>query len=107
MPRLLLALAALTPLILLEAQNNNVRGISDAITQSQNHALEVRKVELEERRLYLSTLQGSRITEEKARVLSLWILQNLKDYPQGKKAKHSEEDITLITETIASILKSN
>jgi hypothetical protein len=33
-------------------------------------------------------------------------LQNLGDYPQGKKAKHSAEDVQMLTETLSTLQKS-
>jgi hypothetical protein len=104
---LFLVIGVFASAVYLNGQNDNVRIIAEARNQSALRELEYRKLELEEKKLYLSTLQGSRITEEKARELSAWILRNLKDYPQGKKAKHAEEDIKIIIEAIASLQKPN
>jgi hypothetical protein len=84
-----------------------VHVITDAINARRALDLEQRKIELEERGLYLSTLEHSQITEEKTHEISLWILRNLKDYPQGKKAKHADEDVKLLVETIATLRKPN
>jgi hypothetical protein len=102
---LLLVIAVLASAFFLHGDDESVRIMLEAQNQHARLALESRKLELEEKRLYLSTLQGSRITEEKARALSVWILRNLKDYPQGKKAKHSEEDARLITQALAALLQ--
>ncbi len=75
----------------------------DSIIAKKKLDLEERKLQLEERRLYLTTLEHSEITTEKAREMSDWILKNLKDYPQGKKARHREEDLQLLTETFSSV----
>ncbi|HKD04568.1 MAG TPA: hypothetical protein VKB79_01585 [Bryobacteraceae bacterium] len=114
MRKFFIVLLAIFPLVLLRGDNENVRVILDSIQQHnanelQNSAyqIELRKLQLEEKRLYLSSLQGSRITEAKAREASEWILRNLKDYPQGKKAKHTDEDLTLLVETIMALQKSN
>jgi len=80
---------------------------SENIYRSQIVQLESQKLALEERKVYLASLRGSRITEEKAREISLSILKNLKDYPRGKKAKHMDEDVAFLVETIASIQKTN
>lgn len=105
---LLLVIGVFISAIYLNGQNDNVRIITEAQNQTALLQLEHRKLELEEKKLYLSTLQGSRITEEKAReVVSVWILRNLKGYPQGKKATHAEEDVRVIIEAIASLQKPN
>ena len=101
-----LRLFILSPLIVLHGQNQSV-DIQRGVEQRRNYDLEVRKIELEERRLYLSLIQSSRISEAKAREVGEWILKNLKDYPQGKKAKNFEEDVRLLVETIASLQKQN
>ena len=104
---LLLVIGLLSSAAYLNGGEKEVRIIAEAQQQAALRQLEYRKLELEEKRLYLSTLQGSRITEEKAREVSAWILRNLRDYPQGKRAKHAEEDMKLIIEAIASLQKSN
>ena len=104
---LLLVIGVLTSAFFLHGQNENTRIIAEITNQNAWRALESRKIDLEEKKLYLSTLQGSRITEEKARELSAWVLRNLKDYPQGKKAKHREEDIRVLIQAIAAALKPN
>lgn len=73
----------------------------------QRLVLEERRVELEERKVYIAALNGSPITEDKAREISLMILKTLKDYPQGKKAKHPDKDVRFLVETIASISKNS
>ncbi len=88
-----------------EIFNESQRDRWDAEARSRQLDIEERKVALEERRLYLATLERSQISEEKARSISVWVLQNLKDYPQGKKAKHLEEDIKLLIETISTLAK--
>ena len=102
---LLLVIGVLASAVYLNGGDEAVRIMAEARNQSALRELEYRKLELEEKKLYLSTLRGSRITEEKARELSAWILRNLKDYPQGKKAKHTEEDTKIIIEAIAALQK--
>jgi hypothetical protein len=105
--RTVLLVAIVTPIICLRGQNQSTRQIQEGIKNHQNYEIEMRKIELEERRLYLVSLQGSRITEAKAREVSEWILRNLKDYPRGKKAKHADEDLRFLIEAIAALQKSN
>jgi hypothetical protein len=112
-------ITAVAPILCLQGQNQNVQQVTvpcsptatqqiqEASKNRQNYDIALRKIALEEKRLYLASLQGSRITEEKTRELSEWILRNLKDYPQGKKAKHADEDTRLLIEALASLQKSN
>jgi hypothetical protein len=81
-------------------------GFVGASNAKRSLDLEQRKIELEEREVYLTALQGSEMTEEKAREVSLRILQSLKDYPQGKKAKHSAEDVQMLIETLSTLQTS-
>ncbi len=89
------------------AQNSNSQQAFDNIARRQQLDLEERKIALEEKRLYLSTLEHSQLTEEKAHEISVWLLKNLKDYPKGNKAKHIEDDLKLLTETLATLRKSD
>ena len=82
------------------------QSVSDAYLQGVKLQIELRKVQVEEHRLYLETLQRSKITEEKAREVSASILNGLKDYPPGNKAKHRAEDVDFLTETISTISKA-
>lgn len=86
-------------------QNQNPCTFIAANESHQRLVLEERRVELEERKVYIAALEGSPITEDKARDISLMILKTLKDYPQGKKAKHADEDVKFLVETIAAINK--
>ena len=101
-------LLVLTPLLILHGQDDRYgRVLQDAVDRAHKNRLETRKIELEERRLYLSTLQGSRLNEAKAQEVAEWILKNLRDYPQGKRAKNFEQDARLLVEVLATLQNPN
>ena len=80
--------------------------IPDALLAGEKLALEGRKIELEEQRLYLDSIRGSKLTEQKAREISESILQRLKGYPQGKKAIYRDQDVRFLVTALTSIEKS-
>jgi hypothetical protein len=69
--------------------------------------LEYRKLELEEKRIYLQTLENAKISEEKAREISKFVLARLRGYVQGKRAKQYEEEDTRLLVEVLSSLKNN
>lgn len=96
---------ALVGFATLLADEQSTKVFIDGNNNARAFQLEERKIALEERKVYLASLQGSKMTEEKATAMSLSILKHLKDYPQGKKARHMDEDVTFLVETLASIQK--
>ena len=64
--RFALITAAFVPIICLRGQNKTAAEIAlEANKQRADYDIELRKIELEEKRLYLASLQGSHITETK------------------------------------------
>jgi hypothetical protein len=97
--------AAASPQTEYSVQRQTAEQIQRQAAEEIRHQEEMRKIDLEERRLYLATITGSKISEETARSLAAQLLQTLKDYPKGKKAPHFAEDTKLVIEMIASLSK--
>ena len=99
----LLLLAFVAVIVPAQVGTKNSDPIQAGMIASAQLALEERKLELEEKRIYLAALERTTLSEEKAREVSKWILQHLRGYPQGRKAKNIEEDTRLIAETLFSL----
>ena len=91
------------PVAALQVDTEGIKSINDAYNDGAKLGIEMRRLRMEERRLYLSSIHDSQLTEERALAISNWILRNLKDYPQGKKAKHMQEDSELLAEVMLNI----
>jgi hypothetical protein len=97
----ILALGLCAAEALAQVCNNN--SFTDAYLRGQQLELENRRLLLEERKVFLSSFEHSHISQESARDLSNRILDQLQDYPKGKKSGHRPQDVELLMETIATL----
>lgn len=90
--------------------NSSTCGITDALDPilrasdlTSRNALALKMIALEEEKLHLTVASASNITEAEAKVLAQWVLAHLQDRPVGRRIKHEDEDLRLLTNLFLSL----
>ena len=96
----------LVPFSFTEAQKTNAEIASDNVYRNQQIQLEQRRLDLQEKQMYLALISQGPMREDKARELGNWILDHLDDYPRRGKARHRDADLMTVVSAIVTASKA-